>query len=150
MKFGKEPAQFTNFSSRVFVGKWNGERYEFQPGESKPYAYGKAFHFAKCLAKEELSRKGGEYFRDDWAYHVNVVIEKPEELSADPVFYDLFKKAFSENPYVEQSDEKSEDELIQQQVEQIKKARKGRPKKEGKVEKKEEKEEKEFEELNEN
>lgn len=138
MKFGKQPALFINFSSQVFTTSWNGEKYEFQPGEAKPFAYGKAFHFAKSLAKYEMSRKGGENFREDWAWHVNVVIEKPEDLKSDPVFYGLFSKAFSENAYEEMSDEKSEDAVVQEQVAAVKKTKKT---------KKVEKVEKEFEEL---
>ena len=82
-------ALFTNFSSKEFIGYWDGKAKKFAAGQSLYMPDYLAKHFAKHLANRELIEIGLERLTSP---------KNPEQV---PEFMDMFNKAFTPD----QSDE---------------------------------------------
>lgn len=86
-------ALFTNFSSELFTGYYDGKGRTFEPGESRYMPDYIARHFAKHLANRELLRRGpdGETLIPNGEKYTSP--KKPDEV---PVFKALFDKAYED------------------------------------------------------
>lgn len=86
-------AQFTNFSTEVFTGFWDGKAKTFKPGASMYMGDYLAKHFAKHLVNRELLKLGKERSTSP---------KRPDDV---PEFMELFNKAYqAEEEEIEMSD----------------------------------------------
>lgn len=76
-------ALFTNFTSKEFIGYWDGKEKKFAPGQSVYMPDYLAEHFAKHLTNRELLEKGLERSTSP---------KKPKDV---PEFMEIFNKAYT-------------------------------------------------------
>lgn len=74
-------ALFHNFTTKEFVGYWNGRAHKFPAGDKKYMPDYLAIHFGKHLTNRVLTEKGLELYCSP---------KKPQEVAQ---FWDIFSKA---------------------------------------------------------
>ncbi len=84
-------ALFTNFSTEIFTGFWNGKGRNFNPGQSLYLPDYLARHFAKHLVNRELLKLGKER---DTSPKVKMRADGTEYIDNE-VFNEMFSKAYT-------------------------------------------------------
>jgi hypothetical protein len=103
----EKTAVFTNFTTEVFTGYWDGKPKKFKPGQSMFMPEYLARHFAKHLVNRELLRTDKH---QKLIYPNGDKMTSPKRPEDFPVFIELFNKAFQIDS-TEQPDEQNANEV---------------------------------------
>lgn len=106
-------ANFTNIDEETFVGKWGGEEYVIEPGETKAFPVFLVEHFTKHLIDKILLRQGVENYNDE---------VKRREL-AEKIKGEIVIEAEKEEKKTEGRSIKEEVEKVQEEFEELKEKR---------------------------